>query len=71
MNTKKQIRRRLGISIFIIILSAGSYTRIPGTENVRLIIVLTLITIGIGIGIFLTNLFAYIKADDSADKKEQ
>ena len=63
MSTKSQLRRRLAASLFVIALSIGTYSRIPGTENVRLIIILVLITIGAAIGIFLTNLFAYIRAE--------
>lgn len=62
MQTKSQLRRRLGISIFVIALSIGTYSRLTGTENVRIVHILTLIGIGMGIGVFLTNLFAYIRA---------
>jgi len=62
MQTRSQLRRRLGISIFVIALSIGTYSRLTGTENIRMIHIVTLITIGLGIGILLVNLFAYIRA---------
>ena len=62
MPTKSQLRRRLFASILITALAVGTYSRLTGTENIRMIHVLTLIAIGLGIGVFLANFFAYVRA---------
>lgn len=63
MSTKSQLRRRLFASILITALAIGTYSRLPGTENIRIVHAVTLIAIGLGIGVFLANFFAYIKAE--------
>ena len=68
MQTKSQSRRRLIASILVIFLSIGTYSRLTGTENVRLVIIVNLIAIGMGIGVFLTNFFAYVRADNSVNQ---
>ena len=62
MSTKSQLRRRLFASTLITALAIGTYSRLTGTENIRVIHAVTLIAIGLGIGVFLTNFFAYVRA---------
>ena len=53
--------RGMAIAIFVIILSFWNFSRVPNSEGVRTIHVVTLLTAGAGIGIFLTNLFLWFR----------
>jgi hypothetical protein len=55
-------RKRFGafiIPIFVIILGITNYSRLAGTENIRAIHIVTLITIGMAIGVLLRNVLTY------------
>lgn len=60
MKSKNKVRFFL-LPIIVIIIAFGNYTRLTGTENIRAIHIVTLITLGMGIGILLQNIFAYFK----------
>jgi hypothetical protein len=60
MERKKRVRRFV-LPLFVIILSIFNYSRLTGTENIRAIHVVTLITIGLGLGVLLTNVFGYFR----------
>lgn len=57
----KRLKRNLPISLIVISLSLGNYSRLSGTENIRAIHVVTLLTCGIGIGLFLSSLMMLIR----------
>ena len=61
MRSSTRFVRSMFISIFVILVSIANYSRLTGTENVRAIHIVTLLTCGMGIGIFLVTLFAWIR----------
>ncbi len=61
MRSKRVGFRLFALPLFVIILSVGNYSRLTGTENIRGIHILSLLTIGAGIGILLRNIFTYFK----------
>ena len=61
MNIQKQVRRRLGIGLIVIIASVGNWFRLTGTENIRAIHIVTLLACGMGIGIFLIGLISLFR----------
>ncbi len=48
------------LPLFVILLTLGNYSRLTGTENIRAIHIITLLTMGMVIGILLRNIFEYI-----------
>jgi hypothetical protein len=68
MRTKSQIIIRLILSVFILVFMFGLYTRLPGTENIRSIHIITLVTAGMAIGIFLVNFFLLVKLPKESQK---
>jgi hypothetical protein len=71
MLTRRQIRRRLGVSILILALSIGTYSRLTGTENIRAIHIVTLLAIGMCVGIFLVNFFTLARMPKEATQKQK
>jgi hypothetical protein len=63
LKTKKRIYVSFIIPVFIILLSLINYSRLTGTENIRAIHIVTLLTMGMGIGILLRNLIAYFRGN--------
>jgi hypothetical protein len=53
--------RGMAIAIFVIILSFWNFSRVPNSECIRTIHIVTLVTAGVGIGIFLTNLILWFR----------
>ena len=47
--------------LFVIILGIGNYFRLTGTENIRAIHIVTLLTIGMALGILLRNIFLHFR----------
>jgi hypothetical protein len=63
-------KKRFGafiIPIFVICLGIGNYARLTGTEDIRAIHVVTLITIGMGIGVLLRNVLTHFAKDKQND----
>lgn len=50
-------KRAILISLFVIALTFWNFSRLTGTECIRAIHVVTLLTCGAAIGVLLTNLF--------------
>lgn len=53
--------RAFVIPLFVIFLALSSYSRLTGTENIRAIHVVTLLTMGMGLGILFINVVTYIR----------
>ena len=53
--------RAFFIPIFVIIIALFNYSRLSGTENIKSIHLVTLITLGMGIGILLMNVITYFR----------
>lgn len=53
--------RGMIISLFVIMASFLNFSNLSGTENIRAIHILTLVTAGVGIGVLLTNFFAWLR----------
>lgn len=60
MRTKDNYRAFF-IPIFVILLALFNYSRLTGTENIRAIHVVTLITLGMGLGILLMNVITWFR----------
>ena len=59
-------RKRFGafiIPILVIVLMTSNYSRLTGTENIRAIHIVTLITIGMAIGVLLRNIITHFASD--------
>jgi len=52
---------RIVLPLFVVILGVGNYARLSGTEAIRAIHVVTLITIGAGLGVLLVNTIRYFR----------
>jgi hypothetical protein len=57
----KSGKRSIIIAFVLLALSLGNYARLEGTENIRPIHILTLVTIGIAIGVMLVHIFNMIR----------
>ncbi len=62
---KKSPSRGLAIGFVVAVLSLGNYTRIPESEGVRAIHVVTLITCGIGVGVALVCLIVLLRSGNN------
>ena len=60
--------RGMAIAFFVIALSFWNFSRVTGSEGIRTIHIVTLLTAGAGIGAFLTNFFLWIRT--RLDKKD-
>ena len=58
MNPQK---RSLGITALVIILLSANFTRLQGSECIRPIHIVTLITLGAALGVMLVNIISLIK----------
>jgi hypothetical protein len=58
MNPQK---RSLFICSLVILLLIGNYSRMKGTESIRPLHMVTLITMGVAIGVLLVNIILLIK----------
>ncbi|HEY5123593.1 MAG TPA: hypothetical protein VIL99_06620 [Ignavibacteria bacterium] len=58
----RKLKRNIIIAAIVIIITALNYSRLTGTENIRLIHELTLITMGMGIGVMIVNIMLYFKS---------
>jgi hypothetical protein len=58
---RKNRFRNFGLPLFVIAMAIFNYSRLTGTENIRAIHVVTLITIGMGLGVLLRNIFGYFR----------
>jgi len=54
-------KNSLPLTAVILLLSIVNYTRIPGHENVRTILVVSLLAIGVLIGVLIVQVFTRIK----------
>jgi hypothetical protein len=57
----KQPMRTIVISGMIILLTLGNYLRLTGTEMIRPIHIVTLLTGGAAIGVLICSIFYYFK----------
>jgi hypothetical protein len=53
-------KRSIGIALFVLVLSLGNYMRLTGTENIRAIHIITLLTMGVAIGVMLVHIFKLV-----------
>jgi len=60
-------QRGIVISLMVILLTVGNYMRLTGTEMIRPIHVVTLLTCGVAIGAFICSIINYLK--NREDKK--
>lgn len=63
-------RKRFGafiIPLFVIVLGITNYSRLTGTENIRAIHIVTLLTIGMAIGVLLRNTLTHFAKKDQSD----
>lgn len=58
MNPQK---RSLGITALVIILLSANFARLKGSECIRPIHIVTLITLGAALGVMLVNIISLIK----------
>ena len=61
MKSKQQIRRGIIISAIVVLITATSFSRLTGLENIRAIHIVTLFVCGMGFGVLLTSLVAYFR----------
>ncbi|MEO6452444.1 MAG: hypothetical protein ABIN97_00115 [Ginsengibacter sp.] len=54
-------KRAMVIAFFVMALSFFNFSRLVGSECIRAIHIITLLTCGAAIGVFLTNLFILIR----------
>ena len=59
--------RGMAIAIFVIVLSFWNFSRLTGSDCIRTIHVITLLTCGAGIGVFLSNLFMLMRKNEQKD----
>ena len=48
---KDQLRRGLIVPLLVAVLAFGAFLRMPGSENVRAVQILSLIGVGMGLGV--------------------
>jgi len=60
--------RGMAIAFFVIAISFWNFSNIKGSECIRTIHIITLLTAGAGIGIFITSFFLWIRT--RTDKKD-
>ncbi len=58
---RKAPARAIAIGLFVALLSFGNFTRIPESEGVRTIHIVTLITCGVGLGISLMSAIIFMR----------
>jgi hypothetical protein len=56
-----RLRRTLAISGLMAALSFGSFSRLPGNENIRTVQIVTLLACGIALGVFLVTAFSLFR----------
>ena len=61
MKNKPQLIRSMTISAVVAALTFGNYTRLTGSECIRAIHIVTLLTCGVAIGIFMMSFFMWLK----------
>jgi hypothetical protein len=49
------------ISLFVVLLTVSTFSRLTGTENIRAIHIATLLVCGMGIGVFMCSTLAYFR----------
>jgi hypothetical protein len=57
----KSEKRPIGIALFILVLSIGNYMRLTGTENIRAIHIITILTMGIATGVILVHTISLLR----------
>lgn len=63
MADKKRNLRAVGISLFVMCLSAWNYTNLSGKESIRLIHEISLLIMGFAGGVFFVNLVSLFKSN--------
>lgn len=61
INNRRKIYVSFILPVIVILLSLSNYLRLTNTDNIRAIIVVTLLAMGMGLGILLRNLIAYFR----------
>jgi hypothetical protein len=59
---QKSPLRGMAIAFFVIAISFWNFSRLTGSECIRTIHIVTLLTAGAGIGVFLANFFMWIRS---------
>jgi len=59
---QKSPLRGMAIAFFVIALSFWNFSRLTGSDCIRTIHIVTLLTCGAGIGVFLVSLFMWIRS---------
>ncbi len=54
--------RGMAMAFFIIAISFWNFSRLTGSECIRTIHIITLLTAGAGIGMFITNFFLWLRS---------
>jgi hypothetical protein len=62
MMNLKATQRGIAISGIVILITAGNYFRLTGTEMIRPIHIVTLLTCGAAIGVFIMSIVLYFKS---------
>lgn len=61
-NSENKYVRGMAMSIVIVALAAFNFIRIEGHEDVRTVMIVTLLVCGMGIGILFINLIGWIRS---------
>ncbi len=56
---KQKMFRTLVLPLLVTIFAWINFTRLTGSENVRTLHIISLLTVGVGIGVLLRNTIAY------------
>ncbi len=59
---KRSPLRGMAIAFFVIALSFWNFSQLKGSDCIRTIHIITLLTAGAGIGVFLTSFFMWIRS---------
>lgn len=62
INSENRYSRGMVISLVVIALSGFNFINIDGHQDVKAILIVTLIVCGVGVGIFLINFIAWIRS---------
>ena len=62
--TKRSPKRAAILSLIVIFITIFNFTRIPGSECIRAIHVVTLIALGLGLGVLLASVMLLLKGKD-------
>ena len=58
----QRLKRNIAIGVVVFCITLGNYFHLTGTESIRPITIVTLMTCGIAIGVILVNVGFYLKS---------